>query len=500
MSKKIKLLYFSDSAQAKTGFGRVAKCLLEYLYKTEKYIIVNACMMSVENSPELNATPWKSVGTIPANEQFQKQYQSDERIRQIAGYGYYMIDKIIKDEKPDILLCAQDVWGIFNLCLKPYWNKIPCIFWTTLDSLPIHEKAIEASQKCQPGNFWVWSNFAEKDMKKHGHNNVKTVCAPFDASEFNYIPKAKRMELRRKFNISSNVFCAGFIFRNQLRKSIFCLLEGYTQFKRENLGIDSKLLLHTCFSEGWNIMKQAEYYGVPKEDILTTYICENCLEYEVKPFIGEKQNCKFCQSLKSQRTTSPKLGVTEEQLCEIYNLMDVYCHPFNSGGLEGPASCESKFCELPVLVTNYSCGEEICEEGSGSLALDWTPYRDLQQNEFIKAATHPKSVTKQLSKVYRMKEEERRELGRQGRKWAVAKYDTDNASKKIDELLSGLTLTDYNFDFSVDKPNPDAVIPKIEDHKEWLKSMYKNILKMDVADDDKGLNDWLSKLKAAQND
>lgn len=495
--KKIKLLYYSDFSLAKTGFGRCAKDLLEYLYKTGKYEIIHSCMMKPEGDPELDITPWKSVGTMPVNEQFQKAYQSDERVRQIAGYGFYKIDEIIKNEKPDIVLSAQDIWGIFQICEKPYWNKIPCIFWTTLDSLPIHPKAIEASKKCQPGNFWVWSNFAEKDMKKNGHINVQTVHAPFDDKEFYRMERVKKLELRRRYKLNENAFIIGFVFRNQLRKSIFSLLEGYNQFKRENPGISSKLLLHTCFSEGWNIMEQAKHYNVPSEDILTTYICENCREYEVKPFAGEKQSCRFCQSNNSQHTTSPKLGVSENQLCEIYNLMDVYCHPFNSGGMEVPASFEAKACELPVLATNYSCGEEICEDKEGTLPLEWTAYRDLQQSEFIKAATLSKSVTKQLNRVYRMDDKERREMGRKGRNWAVERFSVEKAAKKIDELLSGQKLTNYNFDFKVDKPNPDAIVSKIEDKKEWLKTLYKEILKMEVADDDTGLLGWIEKIQKA---
>jgi glycosyltransferase involved in cell wall biosynthesis len=497
--RKIKLLYYSDFSLAKTGFGRAAKDLLEYLNRTGRYEIIHACMMKPEGDPELDATPWKSIGTIPVNEQFQKMYQQDEKIRHIAGYGFYKIDEIIKNEKPDIILAAQDIWGIYLLCEKPYWNKIPSIFWTTLDSLPIHPKAIEASKKCQPGNFWVWSNFAEKDMKKNGHSNVQTVHAPFDDKDFHRMERVKKNELRKRHKINEDAFVIGFTFRNQLRKSIFCLLEGYNQFKKENPGINSKLLLHTSFSEGWNIMEQAKYYGVPAEDILTTYICENCREYEVKPFSGEKQNCRFCQSHNSQNTTHPKLGVSENQLCEIYNLMNVYCHPMNSGGLEIP-NIEAKFCELPVLVTNYSCGEEICEDKDGTLPLEWTAYRDLQQSEFIKAATLSKSIVKQLNRVYRMDDKERREMGQKGREWAIERFSAEQAAKRIHELLLSQVLSEYDFEFKVDKPNPDAEIPYTEDDREWLKLMYKDILKMDVADDDSGLLSWLEKLEKSSQD
>ena len=41
-------------------------------------------------------------------------------------------------------------------------------------------------------------------------------------------------------------------------------------------------------------------------------------------------------------------GVSEKELNEVYNLMDVYCHPFTSGGQEIPIQ-EAKLTELITL-------------------------------------------------------------------------------------------------------------------------------------------------------
>ena len=67
-------------------------------------------------------------------------------------------------------------------------------------------------------------------------------------------------------------------------------------------------------------------------DVLTTYVCNKCSSYQIKPFTGQEQTCSHCGSQKSLNTTNTNKGVDEEQLNEIYNLMDVYCHPFTSGG------------------------------------------------------------------------------------------------------------------------------------------------------------------------
>ena len=78
--------------------------------------------------------------------------------------------------------------------------------------------------------------------------------------------------------------------------------------------------------------------------------------------------------------------------------MDVYCHPFTSGGQEIPIQ-EAKLTELITLATDYSCGEDYCHEDSGGLPLSWAEYRE-PGTQFIKASTYPESIYEQLIKVY----------------------------------------------------------------------------------------------------
>ena len=65
---KLKVLYHSDNSLAKTGFGRVSKALLTYLYKTGKYDIYHYCCGTHEGHPDLIRTPWKSLGVLPNNQ------------------------------------------------------------------------------------------------------------------------------------------------------------------------------------------------------------------------------------------------------------------------------------------------------------------------------------------------------------------------------------------------------------------------------------------------
>ena len=495
-----KLLFQTDSSLAKTGFGRNAKALLSYLYKTKKYEIVQYCCGTAYSEPSLQRTPWKSIGTLPDDPNERHRISQDAGQARIASYGGYLIDKVMKEEKPDFYFGVQDIWGTEFAISQPWFNKIHSTIWTTLDSLPILPSALTNAPKIK--NYWIWSSFATKALNELGHSHVNTMHGCIDTKHFHRLKDEERLELRRKNNIEENAFIVGFVFRNQLRKSIPNLLEGYAKWKEttkpELSNKKPYLLLHTYWKEGWGIHKLAKEYGISESEILTTYVCKKCSGSKVKAYTGEDQTCETCGAEKSQVTTSVGFGVTEPQLNEVYNLMDVYCHPFTSGGQEIPIQ-EAKLAELITLVTNYSCGEEQCEEGSGSIPLEWTEYRE-HQTEFKKASTSPDSIAKGLDTVFQMLNSEKRKIEKKSRQWAVDNFSVEVIGKKFEEFIDSLDAT--NYDFEGQQPEnqkrnfPDAYVPNIESDSEWVLTLYKTILSTDNHTNDDGYKTWMNSLSS----
>lgn len=492
MKKKKKIFYQSDFSLIKTGFARVAKAVLSYLYKTGKYDIVHYCAGTSVVEPALKQTPWKSIGCLPATQKEISEINQDPHFQRQAQYGAYYLDRIIKEEKPDVYFGVQDIWGVDFSINKKWFDKIHSVIWTTLDSLPILPSAIEAAPKVK--NFWLWSSFATDELNKMGFDHVKTFHGPLEVNDFYRIEEGKREELRNKFNIQKDTFVIGYVFRNQLRKSVPNLLEGYKIFKNKNPKADTRLLLHTHFEEGWNIHRLADEYEVDKNEILTTYVCGKCLSYDVRPYSGQNQNCKYCSSENTQETANVKLGVSEEQLNEVYNLMDVYCHPFTSGGQEIPIQ-EAKLTELITLVTNYSCGTEMCQKEAHSLPLEWSEYRE-HNTEFIKASTCPSSIAAQLQKVFDMKEEERSAWGKIARQWAIENYSINTLGPLMEKFLDELEPTEYSFDEKEELKDPTYDIPEIKDDAEWVLHLYHNILKRPTVDkNDDGFKYWMQEIE-----
>ena len=131
--------------------------------------------------------------------------------------------------------------------------------------------------------------------------------------------------------------------------------------------------------------------------------------------------------------------------------MDVYCHPFTSGGMEIPIF-EAKMTELITLVTNYSCGEDSSTLESGSFSLDWAEYRE-PGTQFIKASTYPSSIAKQLKKVWQMNDKKRAEIGKKAKQWTIDNYSTEAVGKKLESILDNMPEVDYDFDWDNNNDN-----------------------------------------------
>ena len=103
MQKK-KILYHSNFSRILTGFGKNAKNVLQYLYSTGKYDIVELSNGTSQGHPELSLRPWKCVGGIPSDKNTIDRINRDPNLSKSAQYGSLCIDDIIKKEKPDIYL------------------------------------------------------------------------------------------------------------------------------------------------------------------------------------------------------------------------------------------------------------------------------------------------------------------------------------------------------------------------------------------------------------
>ena len=159
--RKKKILIHSNHCKAFTGFGKHKKNLLKYLYKTNKYEIVE--LSNAKHKDQVSNMPWKAVGTLPSNQKVLLEISKDPNKQRNAGYGHALINEIIEEEKPDIYLGIEDIWAFSGFTSRPWWNKMHCMIHTTLDSVPLLPESIQAAPKIK--HYFVWASFAQRELE-----------------------------------------------------------------------------------------------------------------------------------------------------------------------------------------------------------------------------------------------------------------------------------------------------------------------------------------------
>lgn len=494
VNRKKRILYNSNYSRLFTGFGKNTKNVLSYLQKTGKYELLEYSAQTQVNDPNLQTLPWRSHGTLPVSPQEVQMLNSDPARAQRASVGEYFSEKVVSEFKPDVAFWVEDAWHVAFYTGKPFWPKINNVLWVTHDSLPL----IDPATATKTPYFWTWSRFAEKAFHKLGkdYQHVRTQYPLVDLSGFYNLGEQKKREIRARFNIPQDAFVIGDVFRNQLRKlSATNGMEAFAAFKKQNPSAKAILLFVTNFAEGWDIMRLATQYGVDHKDIWTAYVSTESSEYLLHPFVGNDQTCPFSGKEKSLKTVSVGKGVTEEQLNEIYNVMDVFSHPATSGACELPC-VEAAAAEKIILTADYSYGEDIIELNEGAICLDWAKYTE-HGTHFIKSSPYPSSIAKAFNKVYLMDARKRDALGKKSREWAKENYSVEVNGKKIEEFLDSLPLIDWdNVNLKPEEKNPNFPFPGEDlSQEEFLTTLYKEILKLNEKPDGQGFRHWVKQMQ-----
>lgn len=499
MDRKKRVLFLTDYAGINTGFGKNIKLLLSYLYKTGKYELCNAACGLPHSHIEFEKFPWKTIGVLPNDPAFIQRMQQDGNFARVASYGEPTIAKIVEEFKPDVVFAIQDSWGALFVTDKPFFKKIPTVCWITFDSLPLLADTIEKAASIK--NYWCWADFAEHEFHKLGHSHVKTQYPLTNTDSFYPLPSEKKREIRSRHKIDQDCKLFGFVFRNQLRKLVGTLIAGYSEFLKQNPEMEkkSKLILHTHFGEGWDIMRFVEQYGVPKENILATYVCKDSGEYFLLPYSGQDiENPKTKE--KTLITANVQLGVSDSQLNEIYNIMDGYIHPVTSGGCEIPI-IEAALTEKIVSTCDYSFGWSVIHKNKGAIPMDYSFYNEPPvggNTQFLKSQPFPSSIAKIMKKILSLKDDRKRDMEKESRKWALENYSVNINGAKIETFIDQQPIIENEqawLDKEDKKYNPTAIVPSMSDNAEWLVRLYKDILDADVDQNNEGVRHWMTQLE-----
>lgn len=488
-----KIVLQTNASWLRTGLGENGRYLMKHLLKTGKYDLVYYCTQTMQHDPNLSRMPCKAYGSIPSDQHLLNQLNQDPGRARDVSYGAHFIDHVIKTERPDIWWESDDLWSTNGYLDRSWFKQINTVFHKTPDSRPILEEAFKQAKATK--NYFTWAEFAVKDMRRAGpeYSHVRHIYGMSDITHFAPIPKATKLELRKRFSLDKDAIIFHTTNRNQLRKCFPQTIEAFAAFQRENPGVRSKLHFHTSFSEkgaGWDIPKLAAFHGVKHEDILCTYICKSCGNWHISPYLGEDVNCPYCKAEKSMITPTIGLGVSDEEMRFMHGVFDAGISAFDSGGLER-FSISSLLCGLPTAISSYSCGEDFMNLPFVT-PIAWTPYYQPGTN-FMKATPNMSSLKGFMNSVARMAEGKKQEIGEKSRDWAVKTFSVETIGAQWEDVFDALPPKDWSTITLESKPkNPDFPNPDISSNEEWVKALYNGALL--VEPDPEGFKHWLSQL------
>ena len=356
---KPRILYCGEYHKLNTGYAVYGRELLKRLYATGEFEVAE--LASYVEPEDLSNSPWKVYPVIPKKgTELRKQYNPSSPDQ----FGAGMFDRVCIDFKPTCVLDIRDFWMFehqHSSPARPYFNWA---IMPTVDSTPQHEQWLSVYSDADA--VFTYQDWSLNILNHEGGGLIKTVCsAPPAADEIFYpISIEDRADLKKHVGLGDKLVI-GTVMRNQRRKLFPDLFKALSILIKEYGRDDVVLYCHTSYPDmGWDLPKYLNEHGVMNK-VYFTYVCQNkeCRNVFPALFNDSLTICPKC-NMNTAAVASTQNGVSNEQLCQIYNMFDLYVQYSNSEGF-GMPQVEAAACGVPVCGINFSAMEDILEKLGG---------------------------------------------------------------------------------------------------------------------------------------
>jgi len=397
LNKKIKILLYSDSVSASTGFGVVSHNIVKRLLKTNKYEIHQLAINWYGDSIEEHK--WENLYLYPM--------QSDP-------YGRNRVFPLLMKVQPDILLAINDYdsWGHIPEALQLYKEKtgksVKWLAHSPIDGEPIYPEWIEFIKRFID-KFVVVSKYGQEVISKTDPTfSVDQIYHGVDTEVFKKLPEK---DIKKAKEQLQGKFCIVMVGTNQLRKQYPIALEAFTNFAKDK--DDVVLLLHTQrnMSVGWNLDKLVRLFNISNKVLFTSGLTG--LE-----------------------------GIKREELNLIYNIADVFLNNSCGEGFALPL-LESMFAGAPVIYAANSSLPELIGDAGIPIPTDHYTIFPNRDRELVRPIPSSQVITEALNKLYNdrnlLKEYSQKSLDRTKELYDSGQLNWDVISdyfdKEFDKLL-----------------------------------------------------------------
>lgn len=480
MKSKRKILAVSEKVWSKTGFSKYYKEILTRLYDSGKFEIADlSCYSSINDSGNYNI-PWKFYcNSISPNDPRHKQFMSD----QTAVFGSWRFNEVLLDFKPDVVFSARDFWYDTFILTSPLRKYYHFAWAPTCDSEPVKPEWIEDIISADAiFAYNDWSLNVMKEQSNGKANTIRSVYPGVNPDIFSPVPN-KEIQ-KKKMMFKPDIYLIGMVARNQKRKlfpDLFIAFEKFLNYchdcGNDELAKKTFLFLHTSFpdNQSWNIPLLLKERNISHK-VLFSYICRDCKKWFPAFFSDARTVCPFCGAL-SCCLSNTEVGVSEEELADIYRCFDLYSHLHLAAGAEMPI-IEAAACGVYCMASDNTAVCDIIRRLNGlPLKLAHT-FRELETGAY-RHYTDVDNVVKQWYDYLTSSDDNKKEKENKVRQ-GVLEFFTWNRTYKIwEDYLENCHLTGLQGKWN---SPPNIIRPKINpdfeklSNKDFVKYLTTDIL------------------------
>lgn len=489
---KKRILFSGEATWLSTGFAVYNRELMTRLSHTNKYEMAEIASYGRSSDPRTSNLPWRVYGVLPENEAEERMYKKS----QLNQFGPYKFDAVVADFQPDIVIDARDPWMTIHVTRSRFKDLFSTVIIPTVDSAPYKKEWLDEYRKSEA--ICTYSQYGKKYLQTEKIKVADVVSPGVNINVFKPLDKQK---IRSEWGVNKDLLVIGTVMRNQKRKLFPDLFEAYAalraKYAKKVPEVErSVLLCHTSWPDlGWDIPELLWRNGVQRH-VIFTYKCDGCKQTFFSWFIPSSSQgfaqCIFCGEMKA-RMPSTFNGVSEDDLAEIYNIMDIYVQPAICEGWALPI-VEAKSCGIPGLYSNYSAMEDHVNNGGG-LGIKIGKY--FTESETMAIRTYP-DRDDMVSKMLRLltHKDEREKLGREARTCAEKMHTWDIAAQRLENVIDSIEIKNRSNTWD-SRPKfqiiPRHSPPKELSNEQFVMWCYKQILEKEP--DEKGFNDWMQSLE-----
>lgn len=464
MAKK-RILMCAESNGINSGFGRYTQEILSRLYLSNKYEIAEfASYKCLDNQ---KTCPWKVYpNAVPDEHPDAQKYKSNP----INQFGQWRFEKVVLDFKPDIVFDIRDYWMFSYQELSPLRQYYHWIIAPTIDSIPQKPEWLTTFQNADM--VLTHTEWAENYLRSLNRPmNIRgCVSDSVDTKTFQPISWTKNYH-KAKFGLPTDSIIIGSVMRNQKRKLIAELFSSLRQIIDKTKNNKIYLYLHTSYPEttGWHIPELLQEYGV-YNNVIFTYYCPSSQKIFPSLYKGP-----LAQSPdgSGQPMIFPNVisGVNNKQLCQIYNLFDVYVQYAICEGL-GIPQLEAASCGIPLFAVNYSGMEEITTKVNG-IKINYLLSKELETGS-DRATPDNQHLISELIKWINSTEEDKASLSRNTRMLLEKHYSWDKTADYFMDIFDSIEPKN-----SWDQPmivDTTQTVPNNLSNRDFVNFVVDNIL------------------------